>query len=266
MPRSNPAQSIIKVTVCQLRDDPDGLAEDWERLVAHVKSENSQLVLLPEMPFSSWFARVQDFDPDVWQAAVTAHQDWQKRFNELAPAIVIGSQPVDSGYIRLNEGFIWTHEHGYQAVHHKYYLPDEEGFWEASWYQRGEGEFRPVTINHISLGFLICTELWFFEQARAYGKAAAQLIVTPRTTGTPSVDKWLVGGRSAAIVSGAFSLSSNRASRYGQAAEFGGQGWVVGPDGQILGLTSSMQPFVTVEIDLSEAERAKLTYPRYVLE
>lgn len=44
----------------------------------------------------------------------------------------------------------------------------------------------------------------------------------------------------------------------------GGQGWIIGPDGEVLGMTSSEQPFVTVDIDLSLADRAKDTYPRYV--
>jgi len=41
----------MKVTVCELRNDPEGLDQDWTALVAHVKSEKSDLVLLPEMPF-----------------------------------------------------------------------------------------------------------------------------------------------------------------------------------------------------------------------
>lgn len=47
---------------------------------------------------------------------------------------------------------------------------------------------------------------------------------------------------------------------------FGGQGWIVGPDSEVLGLTSTERLFMTLEIDLDEAERAKLTYPRYVSE
>jgi N-carbamoylputrescine amidase len=104
------------------------------------------------------------------------------------------------------------------------------------------------------------------EHARAYGKAGVNLIVTPRATERVTVDKWLAGGRTAAVVSGAFSLSSNRAGSEEHPTDFGGQGWVIGPDGEVLGLTSRQQPFVTVEIDLREAERAKRTYPRYIPE
>jgi len=34
----------------------------------------------------------------------------------------------------------------------------------------------------------------------------------------------------------------------------------------VLGVTSRAQPFLTVSIDLADAERAKGTYPRYVLD
>jgi len=256
----------LKVTVCELQDDPHDFAQDWEQLVAHVKAEASNVVLLPEMPFYPWFARTQPFDPAVWQAAVVAHDVWQKRLNELAPAIVLSSRPLNSDNRRLNQGFMWKQGQGYCATHCKYYLPDEEDYWEASWYQRGDGDFTPTESNSLRIGFLICTELWFMERARFYGKAGVHLIVNPRATERATVDKWLAGGRTAAVVSGAFVLSSNRVSAAGQSSEFGGQGWVTGPDGQVLGVTSAQRPFVTVEIDVSEAERAKRTYPRYVLE
>jgi len=46
---------------------------------------------------------------------------------------------------------------------------------------------------------------------------------------------------------------------------FGGAGWVIEPEeGRLLGVTSRNKPFLTVEIDLEDAEKAKQTYPRYV--
>jgi N-carbamoylputrescine amidase len=257
---------VLKVTVCELQDNPAGFAQDWQQLVAHVKAEASQMVLLPEMPFCPWFCRVRPFDPAAWQAAIAAHDAWLPRLAELAPALVLASRPVNPSGRRLNEGFVWEQAAGYRPAHSKYYLPDEEGFWEATWYQRGDGDFTPLESGGLRIGFLICTEVWFSERARRYGKAGAHLIVTPRATERATVDKWLAGGRTAAIVSGAFALSSNHTNPPGQLPELGGQGWVIGPDGDVLGLTSRQRPFVTVEIDPSEADRAKSTYPRDVLE
>jgi N-carbamoylputrescine amidase len=46
---------------------------------------------------------------------------------------------------------------------------------------------------------------------------------------------------------------------------WGGSGWIIEPeDGRLLGVTSPKQPFLTLDIDLSLAQTAKYTYPRYV--
>jgi len=149
---------------------------------------------------------------------------------------------------RLNEGFVWDEEAGYRTAHHKFYLPNEEGAWEAQWYERGDGSFEVVQVGAAKVGFVICSELWAFQRAREYGKAGAHVLVTPRLTTRSSVDKWLAGGLAAAVVSGAYSLSSNRAS---ETQDYGGRGWVVSPDGEVLASTSPAAPFATVDIDLA---------------
>ncbi len=256
----------MNVTVCQLNDDPQLLERDWQRLVEHVRAQGSDLVLLPEMPFYPWLARSAEFDLETWNAAVQAHVRWQEeRFPELAPAVVLGSSPVTRGGRRLNEGFVWTAEHGARPAHAKRYLPNEEGFYEASWYQRGDATFTPVEVGKLKIGFLICSELWFGEHARAYGKAGAHLLVCPRATPASSADKWVAGGRAAAVVSGAYCLSSNRGGRDSHGTAWAGRGWVVEPEeGDVLALTSEARPFATVEIDPTVADQAKRTYPRYI--
>ena len=255
----------MRVTVCELADERDALARDWERLVAHVKAQRSELVLLPEMPFCSWFAVTPVFDESAWQSAVASHDAWQTRLEELAPAIVLGTRPVNCNGQRLNEGFSWSKETAYTIAHHKYHLPNEEDFWEASWYQPGDGSFTSLQCSDARVGFAICTELWVMENARRYGKEGVHLIVTPRATPKASLERWLVAGRAAAIISGAFSLSSNHVSTERHSLQLGGQGWIITPEGEVLGLTSREQPFVSAEVELNAAELAKSTYPRYVL-
>jgi N-carbamoylputrescine amidase len=254
----------MKVTVCELYDSPGEFTEDWIKLAAHVKERGSDLILLPEMTFYPWFAWKKPFDRDVWEEAVSAHENIEERLRELAPAAVLGSRPVNKADKRVNEGFIWTAESGFHAVHDKYYLPDEEGFWEASWYDRGDGIFDTFLIGETSIGFAICTEIWFFQHLRSYSKKGTHLIACPRATPVSTLDKWLVAGRAAGVVSGSFCLSSNRVNNSEKGADLGGQGWICGPDGEVLGATSHEQPFVTVDIDLKQADLAKKTYPRYV--
>ena len=231
------------------------------RLIEHVAHEQSELVLLPEMPFSPWVAAAKPFELNKWEASVREHERWVARLRELAPASVLGSRTAAQ---RRNEGFVWDAQ-GYRAVHDKYYLPEEEGFWEATWYERGELDFTAVETASIKAGFAICSEIWFTEHARHYARQGIHILACPRATELATGDKWIAGGRVAAVMSGAFCISSNRGGD-GSGIHWGGSGWIIDPDGEVLGLTSSEDPFITLDLNLDAAERAKATYPRYVSE
>jgi N-carbamoylputrescine amidase len=255
----------VKVTVCELPNHPAAFEDVWQALCQHTRELKSEFVLLPEMPFYPWLAYTPNVRPGSWVASVEAHREWVNRLADLAPATVASSRAAIEQGIRRNVGFVWEPERGQTGVHTKYYLPDEPGFWEATWYSRGKREFDPFQIIGAKLGFLICTELWFARHARDYGKQGVQLLVCPRATISSSVEKWVVGGQAAAVVSGAFCLSSNRTGTSPDGGEFAGTGWIIEPEeGRVLGLTSPEQPFLTVDLDLSLADRAKSTYPRYI--
>lgn len=254
----------MKITVCELKNRPEEFAVDWNRLSSHVKTHKSDLVLLPEMVFSPWFAWRSRFDLKIWEAAVSENSRWKSRLPELGPAVVLGTIPANVRQRRLNQGFLWSKTSGFKTVHTKNYLPDEKGFWEATWYHAGKGRFDPVKAGKVKVGFAICSELWFFQHARQYGQLGIHLMVCPRATPRETLSKWMTAGRAAAVVSGAYCLSSNRVSGTREKANLGGQGWIVDPDGDVLAVTSPDQPFVTVRIDIKQAERAKYTYPRYI--
>ena len=69
----------MRVTVCELPNDAAALEAEWERLCAHVRGQESDLVLLPEMPFSPWLSADPDPDPSRWEAAVELHLEWTRR-------------------------------------------------------------------------------------------------------------------------------------------------------------------------------------------
>ena len=259
----------MRVTVCQLPDASAGLEDAWPALVVHVREERSEFVLLPELPFSPWFPARRGLDDDGWRGVVQAHAIWRDRLAELAPAAIALTEPRDVEGERHNVAAVLDGDAAVD-VHAKRFLPDEEGFWEASCYARGPDRFETATVRGASIGFLICTEMWFGEKARGYGQAGAHLLACPRATASASADKWLAGGRAAAVMAGAFGLSSNRGTGARPSADgidWAGLGWIVDPEeGDVLGTTDESRPFLTLELDLTRAERAKTTYPRYVRE
>jgi predicted amidohydrolase len=110
----------MKVTVCEMSNQPDQFEQDWKALCDHVKSAASNLVLLPEMFFYPWLASVNKCEPEHCQASVQAADQSIPRFGELAPAAFLGTRPVVNDGRHLNEGFCWDATAGYQAVHYKY--------------------------------------------------------------------------------------------------------------------------------------------------
>jgi len=255
----------MRLTVCQLSDDRAAFEADWEKLRAHVAAEKPDVVLLPELPFATWFGIENKFEPAVWRDVMIAHEAGDARLGELEAPCVISTRPVERGGKRLNEAFVAYGDGRRVGLHEKRYLPEEPGFCEASWYQHGDGVFGTHEILGATVGVQICSELWILDESRRYASRGVDLIVTPRATASSSVEKWLVAGRAAAMLAGANSASSNR---YGPSKaggfEFGGVGWVVDPDGAVLARTSKEAPCATVELDLEATKAAKATYPRYL--
>src|SRR5687768_16726985 len=120
----------MRVTACELRTGR--LEEDWAALAEHVRAERSELVVLPEMGLSPWFAHERPFVADAWSAAVRGHAAFMaERLGELGDAVVLGTAPVEREGSRLNEAFV-ADAGGVRGAHLKFHLPDEADFWEAS--------------------------------------------------------------------------------------------------------------------------------------
>jgi N-carbamoylputrescine amidase len=259
--------TALHVAVCQLDNREDHREQALAALARHVAETRADLVVLPELPFSAWLAVSREPDLVAWQAGVEQHDAGIARLPELGAAAVVGSRPtVEPDGLRHNAAFVWTPDEGAVRLRDKRHLPDEPGYWEASWYDRGEASTATRDVLGATLGVLLCTDLWFFEQARAYARAGTELLCLPRATPYTSLQKWLAGGQVAAMCAGAYCLSSNQWDPSGAGVDSGGLGWVVGPDGDVLATTPPDEPFVTVEVDLEVARAAKQTYPRYVLE
>jgi len=244
----------MRVTVCELPHETNALADAWAALTEHTVVHASQLVLLPE------FAMV---DP-VWESrnAVEALSTMQlRRLPELRAEFVVGTRPVRVKGRCVNQGYVWSAATGLRRLRSKYFLPEEPGSWEATWFHRGDPVFPVYYAGPLSFGLNICTELWALETYADYAALGVELVLSPRATASATTARWLAAGVVAAVRSGAFSLSSNRVDASGAC---GGGGWIIDPAGEVLAVTSAAEPVVTRAIDLTQAAQARHSYPRYV--
>lgn len=233
---------------------------DWENLCQKTAEASADILVLNELPFGSWLSARPEPDADAFRESVNLHDRAIEKLSELGARAVLGSKAAYQNSLPVNEGFVWTKDDGYKAIHTKQFFPNEPGYYEARWFERGDTHFRLTEVLGIKVGFLICTEVMFNEWARYYGKQGAQLIVCPRATELKT-EKWQTALGMAAIASACYVASSNRRGEDELGLAFGGKGMIHNPRGSQIAETSESEQLVTAELDLAVVEEMKQDHP-----
>jgi len=256
----------MKVTVCELRDNEVQFVEDWTKLKTHVHDHTPDLLLLPELPFCKWIASEKQTNYAARVQSVEKHERWLKELEKLRATYIVYSKPVIKEDQFYNTAFVYERGVGHREIHTKSFFPEELHFWEETWYDADPDKlFKPLMIGDVKIGVLICTEMWFTQYARQYGKRGVDILLCPRASGIASVNQWIRCGQTLSVISGAYCLSSNRSGSGDNNFQWGGSGWIAKPGtGNLVGVTSAGEKFLTREIDISKARAAKLDYPLYV--
>lgn len=253
----------MRIGVCEAPAELMVGSDAWTTLGDRVRAKGPDVFVLNEMPFGRWIATSSTPDPAVLEASQRAHRDGLARLADLGTRFVLASQAVMEDGRSVNQAFVWSGERGAVAVHTKQFFPNEKGFFEAEWWERGRLRFEVGDVEHLKVGFLLCTDVMFLEWARHYGRRGANLIAVPRATPMYSVERWRTVVRAAAILSGCYVASSNRNGTQ-DGVEFGGHGWIFHPSGDLLAETTPNEPVAVAEVDPAAAERAQQEYPCYV--
>jgi N-carbamoylputrescine amidase len=256
----------MKVTVCELSDNEDNFIDDWNKLIIHLDQNKPDLLLLPEMPFCKWIASEKKVNKVSMINSVEKHEKWILKMEQLNARQIVYSKPVIEHNKFFNTAFLFEKGTGHFKIHTKSFFPEEPHFWEETWYDREEvTTFEVLEIGENRIGVLLCTEMWFTEYARNYGKQGIDILLCPRATGVTSREQWVRCGQTLSIISGAYCLSSNKSGTGEDHFQWGGSGWIAEPmNGNLLGVTEPNEKFVTREIDISRSREAKNGYPLYV--
>lgn len=253
----------MRVTCIQ---SPDGLVAGdptWHELARQIVAERTEILVTNEMPFGPWLAASPQFDSAAATRSIELHAEGIRALAHLGIKIVISSRPVWEGERLANEAVAIV-DGEVRPIHRKQYFPAEDGWHETTWFGTAQQDFRSVDLGPLKVGALLCTEAMFNEHARAYGVQGAGLIAVPRATGVET-QSWLIAGAMAAVVGGAYVVSSNRVGSAAKGPEFGGCGFAFAPGGHLLGMTDSEHPCLTVEIEPTLAfSQQRDGYPGYV--
>lgn len=241
---------------------PEGAT--WEGMAERIEELAPDLLVTNEMPFGPWLAASPVYDAERAAESVRIHEAGLAALAALQLPAIVSSRPVLAGGRLANEAFA-LQDGRYTPLHHKQYFPEEPGFFEATWFRSAMDGFQVCEVGGIRLGVLLCTELMFNEHARRYGRNGAELIVVPRASGA-SIGRWLTAGAMAALVSGCYVVSSNRAGRAADGQVFGGRAFAFQPDSEPLAQTNDAESMVVVDVDPARSRAQQAHYPCYVQE
>lgn len=246
---------------------PEGLSPSgpgWSGIADSVSAARLDLLVTNELPFGRWIAEDETFDSGAAQESIDTHAEGLGALALLDARAVLTSRPAWSGNRLINEAVVIAGGQ-VRVVHAKQYFPEEPGWHEARWYRPGSGGFLAADAGGLRTGVMLCTDAMFNEHARALGRQGAALIAIPRATGEDA-ELWLTAGKMAAIVSGSYVVSSNRAGRSRGGVTFGGPGFAFAPDGTLLATTEPAKPLAAIDVDPDRAARQRNAYPCYVRE
>ncbi len=249
---------MVWITVADYPDAQEDQERAWDALRDYLVKQPTDVLVLPEMPFSDWCYEAAHPDVEVWQRAVDEHEQMIARLPELGVQMVATSRPIRVGAKRFSQALLWSRDTGSHAAHNKFYLPDETDHHEARWFDQGDRWFVPVKTDLMRIGFELGAEMLFLEHARELGQLGAQLIAQPRAC--DGHRHWLMASALSGVVSGAFVATANRSCNYRR--PFSGGSYVFSPDGDVLVFTTPDRAFASVRIDLTEVKRAKSVFPR----
>lgn len=236
----------------------------WDQLAGRISDAAPDILVGNELPFGPWLAQTDIYDPNAAAASISAHDAGLEALASLGVPVVLASRPVAAGPRMANEAF--TLIDGIASfAHHKHFFPQEPGYYEASWFHTARPGFDVVEAGELKVGFMICTEIMFTEWARHYRRQGAQLIAVPRAS-TMSAEHWKTAASMAALVSGCYVVSSNRAGTGAGGIKFGGVGFAFAPDGTLIAETSADHPVATFDLDVGWVRRQQKEYPCYVKE
>ncbi|QBR37648.1 hypothetical protein ETW23_17535 [Leisingera sp. NJS201] len=191
----------MRISIADWDPRPQARAAQADALADHAAAEQSDLVLLPEMPLSAWLAISPERDAALWEQSVHDHESGLDELGEQLGTGLAGSRPVlNAGGQPRNRAFLWQNSRFAAVQHEKAALPEEDGYWESRWYGAGAQQPAPLDWNGLRIGFAICTELWDPAHGCRLSQAGAEVLLVPAQariwaaiSGSPAPAPWRCG-------------------------------------------------------------------------
>ena len=255
-------------------DNPKDNLYQQMGLIREAAEKGAQIVCLQELFNTPYFCVDYNEDYFDWAEPLDGQlvQSLSDLANELEIVLVAPFFEKRAKGVYHNSLVVIDTDGRVLGSYRKTHIPDDPGFYEKYYFTPGDEEtgFQVFDTEFGKIGTLICWDQWYPEAARITALKGADILFYPTAIGTLATEgkkeakeyqeAWETIQRSHAIANGCFVASVNRVGKE-SGSKFWGGSFVAGPFGQVLNKAGSKEETLVTEIDLTEIEKQRKTWP-----
>ena len=248
--------------------------------IRELAEHGAELIVLPELHTHPYFCQLED--PVAFNQAEAVPGPTTETLSaiarELDVVIVASIFERRAAGLYHNTAVVLERDGRIAGSYRQMHTADYPGCYQKYYFTPGDLGFTPINTSVGRLGVLVGWDQWFPEAARLMTLAGADLLLYPTAIGwNPEEDEderqrqweaWIIAQRAHAIANALPVVVCNRVGSEddpsGQTAgiSFWGTSFIIGPQGEWLGTTSSEEPAtLVVEVDLGRSEEVRQAWP-----
>src|SRR5256885_1213904 len=260
--------------------DPDANLQTAVAKVAEAASAGAQLVCLPELFRSRYFAQREEAASfDLAEPLPGPSTEALARAAQRAGVVVIA--PVferRAPGLYHNSAAVIDADGRLVGIYRKMHIPDDPAYYEKFYFAPGDLGFRAFDTRVGRIGTLVCWDQWYPEGARLTALQGAAVLFYPTaigwhpkekaTHGAEQLDAWRTIQRSHAIANGCYVAAVNRVGHErpsdgnGDGIEFWGSSFLADPFGAVIAeAPRDREAIVVAEVVLDRIEEVRRGWP-----
>jgi N-carbamoylputrescine amidase len=275
-----PAKFKVGLVQMAMSAEPDANLRGAVAKVAEAAAAGAQLVCLPELFRSQYFAQRED--PELFDLAEPIPGPSTEALGKAAKrAGVVVIAPVferRAAGLYHNSAAVIDADGRVVGTYRKMHIPDDPAYYEKFYFTPGDLGFRAFDTRVGRIGTLVCWDQWYPEGARLTALQGANVLFYPTAIGwhpkekashgAQQLDAWRTIQRSHAIANGCYVAAVNRvglerlSSGEGDGIEFWGSSFLADPFGAIVAeATNDREAILVGEVDLARIEEVRRGWP-----
>jgi N-carbamoylputrescine amidase len=276
---STPAKYTVGLVQMAMSADPDANLKAAVARVAEAAAAGAQLVCLPELFRSRYFAQSEDAAAfDLAESVPGPSTEALGKAAQQAGVVVIA--PVferRAPGLYHNSAAVIDADGRVVGMYRKMHIPDDPAYYEKFYFTPGDLGFRAFDTRVGRVGALVCWDQWYPEGARLTALQGAVILLYPTaigwhpqekaTHGAAQLDAWRTIQRSHAIANGCYVAAVNRVGHErpgggGDGIEFWGSSFFADPFGTVLAeAPADRETILLGTVDVARVEEVRRGWP-----